>query len=266
MTRAQHLITVISSIATVFLVGCSESSEASSKADQKDSTQTDQHVITDSFIGQANDTLHQNRTTEFFHAIYIERNQEAKAFQRLLNFDFDDFEREANRESYREFNKRFPASNNKVDLQGLPEQWLPVFLYQNQFFLYAPCDWGNARRRIISDSAVINWYMDGPMPFPILGFHQPSATESQLRLINPFNPPQQPRTLTITELDAETGLSVWSYDDQASEFQLYVPLQSAAAFELIVNHCEKNKQLEFEFDDVSLDSIRRVLANNPRKK
>lgn len=200
------------------------------------------------------DTLFISRgyTRGNYHAIYIDKDRNAERRGWLTNFTFDSRDSAAlkGNADYRKENKS-PFKRRTHDLNGLAQHWLPLYEYKDSFYLYAPSDWGNAGRRIISDSSVIYWYMDGPYDEPIIAFSEQDENTRHLLLYAPFeNHPK--KRLMIHTVDPETQMAVWEYLDDNSRwrYRLMVPKEKAYHFDMIVNYSPNTKQHEFDFDTI----------------
>ena len=137
----------------------------------------------------------------------------------------------------------------KHNMFGLPKNWLPVHYYNGNYYLYAPSDWGNAGRRILSDSVFINWYMDGPYPQLLQSVSKEKASTYTIKYQREKDDLQ---TLVIHIIDPKINLAVWEYqrdDGKPSSYKLYVAAPSAANFNMIVNHSNYQKQMEFKFQE-----------------
>ena len=199
--------------------------------------------------------LHREITEDYYHAIYIDTTRQSKFYNRLTDFEFDKSDLQLYQGNYQYVKGKLPNSfkPGKVDV---PEHWIPVFHYKSNYYLYAPADWGNAGRRLINDSAFVYWYMDGPSPVPISNFKKLSENQYVLE-IEPFNSSEKKQQLKIYTIDSETQLSVFEFSDEPEQhrYQLYIPKENAKYFDMIVNYCDNQKQLEFKFDRIEFDKL-----------
>jgi hypothetical protein len=195
--------------------------------------------------------LHLDTAPSYYHVIYIDTSRHSKYYDRLSDFKFSEYDNRNYLENYLYLNKKQPNCFRKTNNTDLCEEWLPVYMYKDNFYVYAPSGWGNARRRIINDSAFVYWYMDGPMPFPIISITKDKNLYS-LEVLSIYESEPSSFILNIYRIDPKTKLSVFEYPERAEEFryQLFIPKQSIYEYNMIVNYCEKQKQREFKFDDV----------------
>jgi hypothetical protein len=77
--------------------------------------------------------------------VFIDPAENSAARRTLMNFELQ----ESYKADFEDGIKAFPKNYKKQKTLGLPEKWLPLYQYQNEYFLYAPSDWGNAGRRLI---------------------------------------------------------------------------------------------------------------------
>jgi hypothetical protein len=250
----------------VFVVSCSEElpAENTNVPDSKtDTTSVDSSsqtlVDTTASTPIIEDTIFIKRelTEKVYHAIYIEKDSANKRFQWLTDFTFDEFDSSAlkgNREHMRE---KLPDRFGRVDLHGLPNDWLPLYLYKNDYYLYAPSDWGNAGKRIVTDSSLIYWYMDGPYAMPFQSSKKVSDRKYVFTFNNPWDDDNHLNQLIITIIDPVTKMSVWEFSDEKRlhRYRIYVPKSSAHHFDLIVNYCNNMKQLEYDFEEVDYEAF-----------
>lgn len=200
--------------------------------------------------------LKRNVTADCYHAIYVETNRKSHYYKWLTNFVFDDDDSLGYLSNYDYFKKRNANSYTQRGKTGLNRDWIPVYQYNDVFYLYAPSDWGNAGKRIINDSAFVYWYMDGPMPMSIKSVSKTGSGNHQIEL-DDLHEISGSSVLTIYEVDSKTHLSIFEYQFGSDEprYQLYIPKESASQFDIIVNHCENRKQLEYDFEDIDFDQL-----------
>jgi len=206
-----------------------------------------------------NDTIfiHREVSKDFYHAIYIDTNRHSKYYDWLTNFEFNKYDVQSYQESYEYLKEKFPKTYMKVNSTELPEDWIPVYLYKDNYYLYAPSDWGNAGKRIINDSAFVYWYMDGPLPIPLTSVKKEAQNKYILEISNLSKDSLEKQELTIFQIDPKTQLSVFKFSNKTgkTQYRLYIPKESASSFDMIVNYCENQKQLEFEFEEIDFKKL-----------
>lgn len=246
----------------LFLSSCTE--ESTGKLSNESASQD--HIATvdsipDSVLEKDNDGdtifIKRELTSEYYHAIFIDTKRESKFYDWLTNFEFDKGDQEVYNDNYQYVIQKTSKSILTVNLPKIPKNWIPVYTYQEQYYLYAPSDWGNAGKRMINDSAFVFWYMDGPMPFPLTSIKHEENGSLSLEMFEPFQGELTTKRITIHTIDPNNGLSLFEYMNEPEEyrFRLYVPVENAKQFDMIVNYCNNRKQLEFEFDDIDFDKL-----------
>lgn len=250
-------------LAIILLLGssCSEGLPNKERNDIAEGMVDNVQIVSDSTGQQRytdpNDTifLHRKVTDYFYHAIYIEKDRTGRFYERLTSFEFN----ERNEQGYLEMLNMMadvPRVSTRPSTLGLPKNWLPLYKYKNGYYLYTPSDWGNAGRRILNDSVFVYWYMDGPDPRPLLDVKRLSDHRYSVRFIDPYDR-TEPTELTIHFVDPKTKMAVFEFSHESDQYryQLFVPADSAHHFDMIVNYCEDQKQLEFKFDQIDYESL-----------
>ncbi|MDP2388634.1 MAG: hypothetical protein Q8M29_19840 [Bacteroidota bacterium] len=196
--------------------------------------------------------------SKIYHAIYIEKSSKAKKSKWLMDFIFDKSDKEALLENLKSQKEEAAVKKlKKHNLQGLPKNWLPVYQYHKNYYLYAPSDWGNAGKRILSDSLLINWYMDGPYPELLQSVTKENASTFVIKYKD-NEEGKEDQTLVIHIIDPKIKLAVWEYpsnDGGPAYYRLYIPVAAAPNFDMVVNHCELQKQMEFKFDEIDFKKL-----------
>ncbi len=200
-----------------------------------------------------NETLfiYRKITEDCYHAIYIDKTKQFEGYKWLTDFRFDEYDSEAYNGYCSYLKEKNPAAFSKLNLKGIPKNWLRLYPYKGKHYLYAPSDWGNAGRKMINDSAFVYWYMDGPSPQPLKRVSQIGKRCFSIELASPEENPVNQK-VNIYLLDEATQLYLFEFADEAINFryQFYTPKESAKNFDLIVNYCNSQKQLEFDFEKV----------------
>lgn len=206
-----------------------------------------------------NDTIFIKReiTDEYYHVIYIDTTRNSKYYDWLTEFEFNNYDLGAYKGNYQYLKEKYPETFNNVNALDIPENWIPVYSYKNRYYLYAPSDWGNAGKRIINDSAFVYWYMDGPLPVPLKSAQKVENGTIIIEMIELFNDSPTEKTLTIHQIDPKTRLSVFEFTNEPEnyKYQLYIPIESAKQFDMIVNYCKNQKQMELDFDPIDFEKL-----------
>ncbi|TFF34326.1 hypothetical protein [Mucilaginibacter psychrotolerans] len=130
----------------------------------------------------------------------------------------------------------------------MPRDWVPLYLYKGKYYVYKPSEPGELARRIITDSTVVYWWMDGPEVRPLQ--RAVKMKNGGLSLQNTLSFDMHASNLNIYVIDPKLNITV--FEDTAMpdayRYSLYIPKESIKYFDLIVNYCETQKVGEFEFD------------------
>ncbi|NOQ75284.1 MAG: hypothetical protein GQ574_24950 [Crocinitomix sp.] len=206
--------------------------------------------------------IERDLTNEFYHAIYIEKNRNSTFHQRLSNFKFCEFDSQNYGYGIEHFTKTLNQSFEKQDLASIPRFWVPLYIYKESYYLYAPSDWGNTGRRMFNDSAYVYWSMDGPNPIPLRNFEKINSKEFRFSTASTSEEKETKETI-IYIIDEENKIAIFeTQNSSGKKFQkLYVPIESVANFDAIVNYCNNQKQHEYRFEYVSLEKLK-TNANN----
>lgn len=206
-------------------------------------------------------------TKDFYHAIYLDTTRDSEYYDRLTDFEFNKYDLQTYSEHYRYVKENKPKTFEKVNLTKIPENWIPVYSYKGDYYLYSPSDWGSAGRRIINDSTFVYWYMDGPFPVPLVDVSEVEYGKIVLEMMKLFNGKSFNEKLIIHQIDSKTGLSVFEFaeESESNKYQLYLPVESARKFDMVINYCDNQKQLEFDFDKIDFEELIKEATNNSYK-
>jgi hypothetical protein len=199
---------------------------------------------------------------DYYHKVYIEQNRQSPFYKELTDFKMDKFELDEYEENCRELKKRFPAPLKKFNLQGLPKEWIPLYKYKGKYYVYYPSEEGNEGRRIITDSTMVYWFMDGPRPEPFLNAKRIQENIWYLSINSYFknmtafkNRPDA--KLIIHIIDPKNKIAVWEDKSQPVDerYELYIPKEYAGNFDMVVNYCLQSKTGEFQFDTIDYAAL-----------
>lgn len=210
-------------------------------------------------ISLPGDTLLHTMQDGIPHTVYIEKNRDAAAYRELTDFSFSKYQQEEFDVSYGILKKKHPEALPRRT-SGLPQFWLPLYLYKGNYYAYAPCDRGFTGRRILSDSLLIYQYSDGPFPYLIDSIREVAPQHFILKTTPPFNYADiitKPLELHLYILDPENQTAIWASKDEKSneyKFRLYVAANHVGKFDLIVNECLE-KEMEFDFENIDFKAL-----------
>jgi hypothetical protein len=193
---------------------------------------------------------------DFYHAVFIEKNREAKLYKRLLDFKYDHDDSIAYNENYKILKVKFKKPLTKYDIAALKQGWLPLYAYKGKYYLYAPSDWGNAGRRMFTDSTLIYWDMEGPDPKPLMSLKKINDRKYSLTS-QPFYQFVKNSNINVYIIDPKNKVAVWEDTalPAAYRYGLFVPVQYAHNFDMVHNYCKTDKMPEFEFDKIDFKAL-----------
>lgn len=193
---------------------------------------------------------------EFYHAVFIDKNRESKVYKRLLDFKYDHDDSIAYNENYKILKVKFKKPLKKYDVAALKQGWLPLYAYKGKYYLYAPSDWGNAGQRILTDSTLIYWGMEGPDPKPLLSFKKINDSKYSLTS-QPFYQFVKHSNINIYIIDPKNKVAVWEDMALPADYRygLYVPVQYAQNFDMVHNYCKTDRMPEFVFDKIDFKAL-----------
>jgi hypothetical protein len=193
---------------------------------------------------------------DFYHAVFIEKNRESKLYKRLLDFKYDHDDSIAYNENYKILKVKFKKPLKKYAVADLKQEWLPLYAYKGKYYLYAPSDWGNAGRRMLTDSTLIYWDMEGPDPKPLLSFKKLNDGKYSLTS-QPFYQFVKKSNINVYIIDPKNKVAVWEDNalPAAYRYGLYVPVQYAHNFDMVHNYCKTDKMPEFVFDKIAFKTL-----------
>ena len=148
----------------------------------------------------------------------------------------------ASEENARAMLARFPNKVIVNDLDAFPSEWNVVYSFKGQFHLFAPGDFIEHYGYKISGSFLHHLHSDPRMPYLIRKFEWNDS--AQLELLDHEG---KSRMLSITLLDAATGVHRWKFDD--GETVLMQDSRFIKTLPMIVRDCGNQKCiLEFNLD------------------
>lgn len=207
-----------------------------------------------------NDTIFLFRTLspDYYHAVYVDTNRNSKAYQKLTNFAFDSYYQEAFENNAHFIKEKYPDGYKIHNRTNLPQKWLPIEKYKDRYYLYEPSDGGNIGRLIINDTSFVDWGMEGPFPLPFRSIQRMNKRQYLISLEDPFS--ETLENIRVTILDSKTKLSLFETIDSNGKvrYELYIPIEYANRFDVVVNYTTIGKQPEFEFDAIDSMEIQRV--------
>jgi hypothetical protein len=144
---------------------------------------------------------------------------------------------------------------------SLSQNWSPIHIYKNQYYVYSPSDWMASSNVLITDS-VIYTLSSLHVSYLIANYTQENDRTFEFELLSSFAPERV--FLKVTSVDVGKGITLWEYaDDDRSIYhsELRVKSENVRNFNMIINDCLGTKCInEFHFEEKELE----VLIKNVR--
>ncbi len=203
-----------------------------------------------------------------YHAVYIDTNRNSIFYKELADFSFDKYE---NMDEYNKQLKEKGIHLHKVTTPGLPVEWVPLYLYKNKYYVYSPSDKGELNRRILNDSLLIFWSIEGPIPYVLLSVKKVNEQTYTVHTKDVFVQAGdffRPEIVNIYMIDPEKKIAVWEYkslNQKEYTYELYIARESIQKFDMIVNYCKTDKMSEFNFDTPDFTKLLEKISISHRK-
>ena len=171
------------------------------------------------------------------HSIYIDSNPYSPYYEMLTNFKSS------------EKNKNLI---NDKDLD-LPKKWIKLYLYKNNYVLYAPCDW--------CYNSLINFSSKN------IFFEECEFSSNKVLLKNKIkknkylfkfeNSLKKKTKLTISIVDPKRGIAIFEFENEKNgkKYELFLDCAKIKNHPVIVNDCKFNKTSEFNFDEIDFKKL-----------
>lgn len=187
----------------------------------------------------------------FYHAVYIDSNRKADNYNFITDFSFTTSE---NLDYYLKDFKKRKIRMTPIASPDLPNEWIPLYLYKNKYYVYEPSEAGALCRRILNDSLLVFWFMDGPMPYVVRNITKTGKLSWEVQTKDYIIQEEgyvRPEILHIYMIDPVRQIAVWEYkskNEKKYNYELVVAKASAKEFDIIINYCMTDKMPEFNFD------------------
>lgn len=197
------------------------------------------------------DTVFLRNITEgyFYNKVFVESNRESRHYDEALDFSFKD-------EALEDWSEHERLKKmTRFDTSVLPDEWLPLYQYQGNYFIYKPGEADD--KRIINDSVIV-YYHHEALICVIDKFDRISSRHYKIQTHNNYGIYSNiPDNLDLYIIDPVNNIAVWKYrikDDSPPVYSLLVAKQNAKAFPLVVNEANEGPH-EFEFDPVDFKKL-----------
>lgn len=202
-------------------------------------------------VGQAitSDTnfISRNISGGVYQAVFIENNQNSIYYNWICDFSFDDSDSLSYQESLHAIFKDTLHKFSKPKIsEELSRNWCGLETFKNNYYLYAPSDWGNNSNLLITDSTIVEYFMDGPYAYVIERFNRINETTFEFDVRSAYSTIIK---MTIYFIDSKNQVAIVDkQENEMHEYRLLVNKTHARHFPIIVNYCKFQKMREFQFD------------------
>lgn len=205
--------------------------------------------------GIIKDTIFRFRDTPAgeLQIIYIDNNKDSKAYDKICDFIFQDFDNESYKYSIDYF-KENKLRLTKVKPVVPITKWVILKQYKGQFYAYQPCDLLFHYRQSVNDTSFIDWTGEGPVANKIISQKKIDDNTFQLKLTGLYN---KNRILIIHIIDTKRGIAVFEQIINKTEkkYYLMIAADKIKTVPIIVNDCMTQKQPELEFDKTDFKKL-----------
>jgi len=194
-------------------------------------------------------------TSPVYHAVYIEKNKKSDYYNLITNCDFSHTDSLTYLESVKHiFGESQPAFKKNKISSTLPKQWCSLYSFRDNYYLYAPSDWGNKQNLLINDSTLIRYYMDGPYASLLDGFKMVGEDKFEVSILNAYGSVNK---INIHVIDWKNQIAIFEDESEpeSQRYKLMVGTTKARNFPIIVNFTPDQKYAEFSFDKIDYKKI-----------
>lgn len=180
-------------------------------------------------------------------SIYIETRAGTKFHDRINNWTLDEYQDGSYQYSINYLKEQKQRLTKKTSVVPFTK-WLPLVQHKGKLYAYHPCDFYHYYKLSVNDTTFIDWTEEGPVANKILKQKKIARNTFELSLTGVY---EKDRTLIIHIIDNKKGIAVFEETINGTDksYYLMVAAESLNAVPMIVNNCEHNKQLEWQFDE-----------------
>ena len=201
--------------------------------------------------------ISRNISRGIYQAVFIENNPSSKYYNWICDFSFDDSDSLSYQESmnaiFKDTLPKFSKPNLSADLN---RNWCGLETYKNNYYLYAPSDWGNNSNLMITDSTIVEYFMDGPYAYVIERFKRIDENTFEFDVRSAYSTTNK---MTIYIIDKKNQVAIVDkQDNDTHEYRLLVNKTDARHYPIIVNYCKDQKMREFQFEAADYKKLLRI--------
>lgn len=183
-----------------------------------------------------------------YHAIFIEPNKHAETYNLICTSSFNDYDSLSYTQSLKDADEQQHNSWKHFEIKNICTNWIPLYSYKGNHYVYLPSDYGNINNFLINDSTTIQFNMDGPWGFRTLSFEK-AGKDSYTIIRQTYD--GMVDTLLIHPIDNIKGAAVFEFRKEGNAvFSLMLKANAVRHYPLIINYSEYQKQMEFQFDTI----------------
>ncbi len=179
-------------------------------------------------------------------SIFIDNNKQSKVYDNIANFKFGEFDDDSFRMSLENL-KESKLTLKKRQPVIVYTHWVPLYLYNGEFYTYSPCDYYHHHTASFNDSCFIDWTGEGPLARKIIEQKKKDEKTYSFKLTGGFGNEWE---LVIHIIDKEKGIAVFEDSGSGGKKKYYtmIATEKMRTVPLIVNECEIHKQFELKFE------------------
>ncbi|KAF0202306.1 MAG: hypothetical protein FD170_2032 [Bacteroidetes bacterium] len=184
-------------------------------------------------------------------SIYFDSNRNSKFYDRINNWDFDQYDSASYKYSIDYLKEDKPILTIRTPIIPITN-WIVLKQYGGEYYVYHPCDFLFHFKVSINDSTYIDWTGEGPVGNKIIMQKKISDNKYKFKLsgIN-----KRERVLKIHIIDSNRGIAVFTEKRGRADKNRYLMIASdkIKSVSIIVNSCiEKQNELVFDFDYIPI--------------
>src|ERR1035437_289749 len=179
--------------------------------------------------------------------IFIDKNKRSEYYKQISNFSFNSFDSATYKEAINLLKSNSKARFSEYRINDFAKEWVPLYVYKNKFYVYAPSDWGYNNWIKITDSTLIEHDMEGPAPSKIKSFKKINQQQVELTILGAQ---QKQRRIKVYIINPKYQTAVFEFSGKhkKTEYKLMVSVNKINHFPVIVNYCKDSKVQEMEFE------------------
>lgn len=188
--------------------------------------------------------------------IYIDPNKSSVYYERLGDFSLS--QRDSHLDS---------LAKRKTIPEGLPLEWLPLYQYNDNYYLYAPCQWLINKYKITGKHLIVYGSMEGIFGLSYNRLIQNANRSFSIKGAKGFFFSQF--DITIYLIDKKQGLAVFEFkstEENSTYYRLMVDANKARLFPVIVHECPDMLAYDYDFEQPDFARLLQKYKNINIKK